>query len=56
MYGNPVTGEKNSGIGRFNGAWSIAAFTTDQWVTIQHAPRRYPFDASVINGTESGGG
>lgn len=39
---NPFGGEKNSGIGRFNGIWAVAAFTTDQWVTIQHAPRRYP--------------
>jgi aldehyde dehydrogenase (NAD+) len=53
---NPFGGEKNSGIGRFNGAWSVAAFTTDQWVTIQHASRHYPFDARAINGTESGGG
>lgn len=46
---NPFGGEKNSGIGRFNGAWAIAAFTTDQWISIQHKPRHYPFNARVIN-------
>ncbi|MDP1788268.1 aldehyde dehydrogenase family protein [Nitrosomonas sp.] len=45
---NPFGGEKNSGIGRFNGVWAIAAFTTDQWITVQHTPRHYPFDARVI--------
>ncbi len=30
----PFGGEKNSGIGRFNGKWAINAFTTDQWLTI----------------------
>lgn len=41
---NPFGGEKNSGLGRFGGDWAIAAFTTDQWVTVQHAPRDYgPF-------------
>src|SRR5207249_3875483 len=42
---NPFGGEKNSGIGRFNGRWAIDAFTTDQWVTLQHTPRPYPSDA-----------
>lgn len=45
---NPFGGEKNSGIGRFNGVWGVAAFTTDQWVSIQHMPRHYPFDARKI--------
>jgi aldehyde dehydrogenase (NAD+) len=36
---NPFGGEKNSGIGRFGGEWAITAFTTDQWVTVQHEPR-----------------
>jgi aldehyde dehydrogenase (NAD+) len=40
---NPFGGEKNSGIGRFNGTWAIEAFTTDQWVSFQHEPPRYPF-------------
>ena len=40
---SPFGGEKNSGIGRFNGAWAIEAFTTDQWVSLQHEPPRFPF-------------
>jgi aldehyde dehydrogenase (NAD+) len=39
----PFGGEKNSGIGRFNGLWAVAAFTTEQWVTVQHEPSRFPF-------------
>lgn len=45
---NPFGGEKNSGVGRFNGAWAVAAFTTDQWISIQHIPRHYPFDTRNI--------
>lgn len=40
---NPFGGEKNSGIGRFNGAWAIEAFTTDQWLSFQHEPPRFAF-------------
>jgi len=36
-------GVKNSGLGRFNGDWIIDAFTTDHWISVQHAPRPYPF-------------
>lgn len=39
----PFGGEKNSGLGRFNGDWAIEEFTTTQWVTVQHKPRPYPF-------------
>lgn len=39
----PFGGEKNSGIGRFNGEWAINEFTTTQWVTVQSEPRAYPF-------------
>lgn len=39
----PFGGEKNSGLGRFNGDWAIEEFTTDHWITVQHAPRGYPF-------------
>ena len=39
----PFGGEKNSGLGRFNGDWAIDEFTTDHWITLQHAPRPYPF-------------
>ncbi|ESR23409.1 aldehyde dehydrogenase family protein [Lutibaculum baratangense] len=47
---NPFGGEKNSGIGRFNGRWAIDAFTTDQWVTVQHVPRPYPFSLKDLVG------
>lgn len=43
MPNNPFGGEKNSGIGRFNGEWVIQEFTTDHWVTIQHKRPTYPF-------------
>ncbi len=39
----PFGGEKNSGLGRFNGDWAIEEFTTDHWISVQHAPRQYPF-------------
>lgn len=45
---SPFGGEKNSGIGRFNGRWAIDAFTTDQWVTVQHRPRPYPRAAADL--------
>lgn len=47
---SPFGGEKNSGIGRFNGHWAIEVFTTDQWLTVQHGPRRYPWNASAVSG------
>nr|WP_313901266.1 aldehyde dehydrogenase family protein [Mycobacterium sp. SMC-4] len=34
-------GEKSSGIGRFGGQWAVDEFTTDHWVSVQHAPRTY---------------
>ena len=40
---NMFGGEKNSGIGRFNGDWIVSEFTTDHWVTVQETPRDYPF-------------
>ncbi len=46
----PFGGEKNSGIGRFNGTWAIEAFTTDQWVSMQHTARRYPWNAGAVQG------
>jgi aldehyde dehydrogenase (NAD+) len=52
---NPLGGEKNSGIGRFNGRWGVGAFTSDHWITIQHTPRSFPPDASVIKGPWAGG-
>jgi acyl-CoA reductase-like NAD-dependent aldehyde dehydrogenase len=39
----PFGGEKNSGLGRFNGDWAIEEFTTDHWISVQHVPRQYPF-------------
>jgi hypothetical protein len=51
---SPFGGEKNSGIGRFNGHWAIEAFTTDQWVTVQHAARRYPWNANEVQGPWAG--
>lgn len=38
---SPFGGEKDSGVGRFNGDWAIDAFTTDHWISIQHQPREY---------------
>lgn len=39
---NMFGGEKNSGIGRFNGDWIISELTTDHWITVQEEPRQYP--------------
>jgi aldehyde dehydrogenase (NAD+) len=39
----PFGGEKNSGLGRFNGDWAIDEFTRDQWVSVQRTHRHYPF-------------
>jgi aldehyde dehydrogenase (NAD+) len=53
---NPFGGEKNSGIGRFGGEWAIEAFTTDQWLTVQHEPRVFPKRASEVSAAISVGG
>ncbi len=39
----PFGGEKNSGLGRFNGEWVVEEFTRTQWITVQAEPRQYPF-------------
>jgi aldehyde dehydrogenase (NAD+) len=39
----PFGGEKNSGIGRYNGEWSIDEFSTVHWISVQHEPLAYPF-------------
>jgi aldehyde dehydrogenase (NAD+) len=52
---NPFGGEKNSGIGRFNGRWAIEAFTTEHWITVQHIRRPYPTHADQIKGPWAGG-
>lgn len=36
-------GMKNSGVGRLNGEWSLDAFTTFKWISIQHQRRTYPY-------------
>lgn len=39
----PFGGEKNSGIGRFNGEWILEEFTRTHWISMQNEPREYPF-------------
>lgn len=39
----PFGGEKNSGLGRYNGEWIIDEMTTVHWVSVQHTPMEYPF-------------
>ncbi|MBB5939788.1 aldehyde dehydrogenase family protein [Streptomyces zagrosensis] len=36
-------GEKNSGLGRFGGDWVVDEFTTQHWVSVQHAPREFRY-------------
>jgi len=36
-------GEKNSGLGRFNGEWAIDAFTTEHWVGVAPGDAQFPF-------------
>ncbi|MCL6593114.1 MAG: aldehyde dehydrogenase family protein [Alicyclobacillus sp.] len=36
-------GEKASGVGRYNGRWSLEEFTRVKWISIQREPRQYPF-------------
>jgi aldehyde dehydrogenase (NAD+) len=38
----PFGGEKNSGLGRYNGQWSMEEFTTVHWISVQHQPMQYP--------------
>ncbi|CAF4506799.1 unnamed protein product, partial [Didymodactylos carnosus] len=39
----PFGGEKQSGLGRINGQWSIDEFTTWKWISINHGKRHLPF-------------
>jgi aldehyde dehydrogenase (NAD+) len=39
----PFGGEKNSGLGRYNGEWIIEEMTTVHWISVQHAAIQYPF-------------
>lgn len=40
----PFGGEKESGLGRFNGDWVLEEFTTMKWISVQHTHRDYgPF-------------
>ncbi|WP_284139134.1 MULTISPECIES: aldehyde dehydrogenase family protein [unclassified Virgibacillus] len=36
-------GMKHSGVGRLNGEWSLDAFTTFKWISVQHVKRQYPY-------------
>ena len=38
----PFGGEKDSGVGRFNGEWAIEKFTTVKWIGVQSGYRDYP--------------
>jgi len=39
----PFGGEKNSGLGRFNGHYAVEEFTRAQWITWQPGGHHYPF-------------
>ncbi|MNT86228.1 putative aldehyde dehydrogenase YfmT [compost metagenome] len=39
----PFGGEKNSGLGRFNGHYALDEFTRAHWVTWRSDANQYPF-------------
>ena len=39
----PFGGEKNSGLGRFNGHYAIDEFTRAHWITWRQSGANYPF-------------
>ncbi|MFB7910605.1 aldehyde dehydrogenase family protein [Kitasatospora sp. NPDC059146] len=41
--GVPFGGEKNSGLGRLNGEYTVDAFTTVKWISVQHGRAQFPF-------------
>ncbi|MFD7449408.1 aldehyde dehydrogenase family protein [Kitasatospora sp. NPDC059827] len=41
--GVPFGGEKNSGVGRLNGEYTVDAFTTVKWISVQHGRAQFPF-------------
>jgi len=36
-------GEKQSGIGRMNGEWSLDEFTTLKWISVNYGQRQLPY-------------
>ncbi len=36
-------GERQSGLGRLNGYWSLEEFTTFKWISVNHGRRRFPY-------------
>jgi aldehyde dehydrogenase (NAD+) len=39
----PFGGEKQSGLGRLNGEWSLEAFTTVKWISVHRGRRQFPY-------------
>lgn len=39
----PFGGEKESGLGRLNGEYSLDAFTSVRWVSVHHSRRQFPY-------------
>ncbi|WP_127590206.1 aldehyde dehydrogenase family protein [Paenibacillus lautus] len=36
-------GEKQSGLGRLNGQWSLDEFTTMKWISVHYGQRKFPY-------------